>query len=174
MKNAKIILLILIGVILFCGYGCGGGGGGVDSEGNYETEDEQADESGKRCEIGDDTGLGLILTTKAEGSYVKTSDTEVDSSKTYYTESGGEYTAVASPTKSGLANYYELVGRGAPLNFLVVERSAVIRFDKHVSADLGVFARNAVGAKHVNHERSDNIPRYVRPGFHTAPLLYQP
>lgn len=30
----------------------------------------------------------------------------MDSSKTYYTRSGDEFTAVASPTKSGLANYW--------------------------------------------------------------------
>ncbi len=57
---------------------------------------------------GDDDQFGY---QKAAGTYEKTADTEVDSSKTYYTESGGVYTAVASPTKSGLANYYELVGR---------------------------------------------------------------
>lgn len=71
---------------------------------------------------------------KAEGSYEKTADTKVDSSKTYYTESGGVYTAVASPTKSGLANYYELVGAGADINFMVVEKSAVIKYDKHVAS----------------------------------------
>lgn len=44
-------------------------------------------------------------------TYTLTEDTEVDNSKTYYTRSGSEgsytYTAVASPTKSGLATYYE-------------------------------------------------------------------
>lgn len=71
---------------------------------------------------------------KAAGSYVATTDTEVDSSKTYYTESGGVYTAVASPTKSGLANYYELVGTGRDLNFMVVEKSAIIKYAKHVAS----------------------------------------
>ena len=71
---------------------------------------------------------------KAEGSYEKTADTEVDPSKTYYTESGGVYTAVASPTKSGLADYYELVGEGRDINFMVVEKSAVIKYDKHVAS----------------------------------------
>lgn len=71
---------------------------------------------------------------KAEGSYEKTADTEVDSSKTYYAESGGVYTAVASPTKSGLANYYEPVGAGRDINFMVVEKSAIIKYDKHVAS----------------------------------------
>ena len=50
-----------------------------------------------------------------------TTDTEVDSSKTYY-------------TKSGLANYYELKGAGMDINFMVVEKSAVIKYDKHVAS----------------------------------------
>lgn len=41
---------------------------------------------------------------------------------------------MASPQKSGLSTYYELVGAGAPINFLVVEKSAVIKFDKHVAS----------------------------------------
>ena len=56
------------------------------------------------------------------------------SGKTYYTESSGTYSKVASPQKSGLSTYYELVGAGAPINFLVVEKSAVIKFDKHVTS----------------------------------------
>ena len=80
---------------------------------------------------GDDDQFGY---QKAAGSYEKTADTEVDSSKTYYTESGGVYTAVASPTKSGLANYYELVGAGSDINFMVVEKSAIIKYDKHVAS----------------------------------------
>ena len=80
---------------------------------------------------GDDNQFGY---QKAAGTYVTTTDTEVDSSKTYYTKSGEEYTAVASPTKSGLANYYELKGAGADINFMVVEKSAVIKYDKHVAS----------------------------------------
>lgn len=49
----------------------------------------------------------------ATGGYVKTSDAELVSGKAYYSRSGEEgaytYAAVASPTKSGLANYYEKV-----------------------------------------------------------------
>ena len=80
---------------------------------------------------GDDDQFGY---QKAAGTYVATTDTEVDSSKTYYTKSGDEYTAVAAPTKSGLANYYELKGAGADINFMVVEKSAVIKYDKHVAS----------------------------------------
>ena len=80
---------------------------------------------------GDDDQFGY---QKAAGTYVATTDTEVDSSKTYYTKSGDEYTAVASPTKSGLANYYELKGAGKDLNFMVVEKSAIIKYAKHVAS----------------------------------------
>ena len=80
---------------------------------------------------GDDDQFGY---QKAAGTYVATTDTEVDSSKTYYTKSGDEYTAVASPTKSGLANYYELEGAGKDLNFMVVEKSAIIKYAKHVAS----------------------------------------
>jgi hypothetical protein len=80
---------------------------------------------------GDDDQFGH---QKAAGTYVATTDTEVDSSKTYYTKSGDEYTAVASPTKSGLANYYELKGAGKDLNFMVVEKSAIIKYAKHVAS----------------------------------------
>ena len=72
--------------------------------------------------------------SRAEGSYVKTEDSSIVSGKTYYTESSGTYTKVSSPQAGQLANYYELVGAGAPINFMVVERSAVIKFDKHVAS----------------------------------------
>ena len=65
---------------------------------------------------------------------MKTGDTSVTPGKTYYTESSGTYTKVASPSAGSLSNYYELVGAGAPINFMVVERSAVIKFDKHVAS----------------------------------------
>ena len=42
MKNAKIIFLILIGVILFCSYGCGGPSGEIDSQGNSELQEDEA------------------------------------------------------------------------------------------------------------------------------------
>ena len=74
----------------------------------------------------------------AEGSYELTEDTEVDSSKTYYTRSGTDpnytYAEVASPVKANLGTYYELLGAGRAINFMVVEKSAVIKFDKHVAS----------------------------------------
>lgn len=79
---------------------------------------------------------------KRAAVYTLTADTEVDSSKTYYTRSGSGtsaspyvYTEVASPTKANLGTYYEMTTTpGLDINFMVVERSAVIKFDKHVAS----------------------------------------
>lgn len=71
---------------------------------------------------------------RAVGDYVKTTDTEVVPGKTYFQSALGFYEPVSSPTKSGLANYYDQVGAGYPINFMVVEKSAVIKFDKHVAS----------------------------------------
>ena len=54
----------------------------LDGAGNYELlADSYCMEAGKRCEIGDDTGLGLVLYTKAEGTYVDNGDGTVTTSK---------------------------------------------------------------------------------------------
>ena len=71
---------------------------------------------------------------RAVGDYVKTADTELVPGKTYYQSALGFYEPVSSPTKSGLASYYDQVGAGYPINFMVVEKSAVIKFDKHVAS----------------------------------------
>lgn len=81
---------------------------------------------------GDDDQFGY---QKASAAYALTEDTSVDSSKTYYELSDGAYTAVSSPTASGLSGYYEVsTAAGADINFMVVEKSAVIKFDKHVAS----------------------------------------
>ena len=46
----------------------------------------------------------------------------------------GDGDQFGSPASGSLSSYYELVGAGAPINFMVVERSAVIKFDKHVAS----------------------------------------
>ncbi len=71
---------------------------------------------------------------KGAGTYVATADTDVVSGKTYYTKSGETYSKVSSPTKTNIATYYELSGVGAPINYMVVEKGAVIKFDKHVAS----------------------------------------
>lgn len=79
---------------------------------------------------------------KRAATYELTTDTEVDSGKTYYTRSGSGTSAspyvcteVASPVKANLGTYYEITTTpGLDINFMVVERSAVIKFDKHVAS----------------------------------------
>ena len=71
---------------------------------------------------------------RGSGAYVQTADTSVVSGKTYYTRTGDLFDTVAQPTKANLSTYYEFTGAGCPLNFLVVEKSAVIKYDKHVAS----------------------------------------
>lgn len=93
---------------------------------------------------------------RAPGEYVKTTDTAIDSSKTYYTKSGDTYTAVASPTAANLSSYYEFVGKGYPINFLCVERSAVVcaleQYIKYFSPD-----EDQEGDSHVFKYRNNNL-----------------
>lgn len=96
---------------------------------------------------------------KAEGQYVKTKDAELVSGKAYYTESDGTYTKVANPAKSGLSNYYELVGAGKNVNFLCVEKSAAVcaidQFIKYFSPD-----QDQQGDSHVFKYRNNNLYGY--------------
>ena len=69
----------------------------------------------------------------AVGGYVKTADTDVKSGKDYYTKSGDTYTKVANPAKASLGDYYEKAGVAKPINFLIVHKPALIKFDRHVA-----------------------------------------
>ena len=88
---------------------------------------------------GGDDGFGY---RKRQAVYELTEDTEVDSSKTYYTRSGSGtsaspyvYTEVASPAKANLGTYYEITtAAGCGINFMVVEKSAVLKWNKHVAS----------------------------------------
>ena len=93
---------------------------------------------------------------KSEGQYVKTKDTDVVKNKKYYTESGGIYSEVSSPTKSALNTYYELVGVGKNVNFLCVEKSAAVcaidQYIKYFSPD-----QDQQGDSHVFKYRNNNL-----------------
>ena len=88
---------------------------------------------------GDDDQFGY---QKRAAAYELTTDTDIVSGKTYYTRSGSGtsaspyvYTEVASPQKASLGTYYEMTTTpGLDINFMVVEKSAVIKFDKHVAS----------------------------------------
>lgn len=54
-----------------------------------------------------------------EASYALTEDTDIESGKTYYTKSESTYTAVASPSKSNIATYYEKTEGSHKINVLV-------------------------------------------------------
>ncbi len=45
-------------------------------------------------------------------TYVKTSDSSPNASKTYYTKSGNDYTPVSSPVADSMSNYYEMTDDG--------------------------------------------------------------
>ena len=68
---------------------------------------------------------------------MQTEDTAVDSSKTYYTKSGNIYTVVKTPQTSELSGYYEQVSAdGKDINFMIIHKPAVIKFDKHIASDI--------------------------------------
>ena len=51
-------------------------------------------------------------------------------------ESSGTYANVSSSAEGSLSNYYELVGAGTSINFMVAGRSTVIKLDKHVASHI--------------------------------------
>lgn len=69
----------------------------------------------------------------SQGGYQKTADEDIVAGKDYYTLSGSTYTKVANPAKASLADYYEKVGEAKPINFLIVHKPAIIKFDRHVA-----------------------------------------
>lgn len=84
-----------------------------------------------------ETGLGGVKEFGYSGGYLKinkTNDQELVEGKQYYTVDGDSYKKVTSPSASSLGSYYELIEGSRRLNFMVVERSAVIKFDKHVAS----------------------------------------
>lgn len=63
-----------------------------------------------------------LLPKGGESTYAKTSDTDIDLAKTYFTRSGSEgaytYTKVTAPVKAQLSNYYEATAFGTVLNII--------------------------------------------------------
>ena len=90
---------------------------------------------------GGDDGFGY---QKRAQTYQKTADVALVDGKTYYTRSGAGtdaspyvYTAVAAADLDvdDIGDYYEVkVAGGRDINFIVVEKSAVIKYDKHVAS----------------------------------------
>lgn len=83
---------------------------------------------------GDDDHFGY---QKRAQTYKKTSDVALVDGKTYYTKSGDVYTPVAAADLDvdDIGDYYEVkVAGGKDLNFMVVEKSAIIKYAKHVAS----------------------------------------
>lgn len=69
--------------------------------------------------------------------YVQTTDTAVDESKTYYSKSGDTYTKVTSPQTAALGSYYEKAkDAGKKLNYMIIHKPAIIKYDKHIASDV--------------------------------------
>lgn len=75
---------------------------------------------------------------RAVATYEASTDASVAEGKTYYTESGGVYTKVASPTGDpATSSYYEMVAdAGKDINFMIIHKPALIKYDKHIANDL--------------------------------------
>lgn len=64
-------------------------------------------------------------------TYSLTTDTAIDSTKTYYTKSGDTYTKVVEPTVSNIGTYYELEKGSRDINFMVIHKPAMLQYTKH-------------------------------------------
>lgn len=81
-------------------------------------------------------------TGEEAGGYVKTApvytlttDATFTAGKTYYTKSGAVYSAATVTTGESVtaSTYYEMTSAGAKdINFMIVEKSAILQFEKHV------------------------------------------
>ncbi|MBS6247894.1 MAG: hypothetical protein KH454_01450 [Eggerthella sp.] len=78
----------------------------------------------------------------SKGGYQKTADTSLVSGKDYYTKSGTTYTKVTSPQESSITDYYEKVGEGKRINFLIIHKPAIIKYDRHVAGPNVIQAAN--------------------------------
>ena len=66
--------------------------------------------------------------------YQLTDDTTAASGKTYYEKSGTSYTAKTPTSNPKTEGLYELVsGAAKKINFMIVHKSAIIQFTKHVA-----------------------------------------
>lgn len=72
--------------------------------------------------------------TKAAAVYQLTDDTSAASGKTYYEKSGATYSAKTPTSNPKTEGLYEMVsGAAKKINFMIVHKSAIIQFTKHVA-----------------------------------------
>ncbi|OUO62054.1 hypothetical protein B5F74_02255 [Collinsella sp. An271] len=83
-----------------------------------------------------ETGLGGVKEFGFSGGYYsikKSTDSAPVEGKTYYEQVGDSFEVIENPSGSMTSNY-EVTEGSRRLNFMVVEKSAVIKFDKHVAS----------------------------------------
>ena len=81
---------------------------------------------------------------RGTAAYEKTKDSSVVSGKTYYTQSGSSYEAVKSPAAGSISTYYEKISEeGKDINFMIIHKPAIIKFDKHIASDIIPASLNA-------------------------------
>ena len=80
------------------------------------------------------------------------------SGKHYYTMSGSTYSEVPSPSAADIANYYEQTQAEARnINFMIVHKPAIIKFDKHTASNIFPAYSNAFA--------DDDISKYRKYGM---------
>lgn len=81
---------------------------------------------------------------KGSSRYALTEDAAPVSGKHYYALSGDTYSEVSNPSASGMANYYEKIqAEASNINFMIVHKPAIIKFDKHTASDIIPASLNA-------------------------------
>lgn len=70
---------------------------------------------------------------KVAAEYELSTDTSVQTGKTYYTKSGENYSAVAEPTGNpSTSSYYEkTVEESKDINFMIIHKPALLQYTKH-------------------------------------------
>lgn len=87
---------------------------------------------------------------KTETTYKQTTDQAVVTGKKYFTRSGSGtaqspyvFTKIANPTTKDIATYYEVDTLGGlNINYMIVEKSAIIKWPKHTASDIIVPENN--------------------------------
>lgn len=107
---------------------------------------------------GDDGDESIGGYEKASAEYVKTKDSSYVSGKTYYTKSGDTYTKVTGNTLTSGTDYYELAAEaGKDINFMIVEKSAVLKWPKHTASDIIVPENNPDSDAYIQKHRKYGI-----------------
>ena len=96
--------------------------------------------------MGGDAETTHVDADMAKGTYAKTTDTDVNANKTYYTRSGEEgsytYTKVTSPSKTNIGSYYEksvnsrYANYTSNENYWTVGANVAKAVDTHTATDL--------------------------------------